>query len=292
MLSPDLIAIMSAINAGDNARARQLLQPLLRSSPSAEAWYQASRLTETPEHEVACLKQALGLDPYHVEARRRYRQLQDTAVPAAAPPPQPTVQPVQMTAKRARRPGRKRGTWFYVGVFATILLGLTCSYFVLLVIGSPIPGQLSGFVTGSPPVTEIDGVPLDQIPDAVFRIAPSRSTALPRAEAQADVLPPGVVHEYTFEAIGGTEVAIGIQFFSPTATRVSRNIAVLDPEGRDAESACARSSILQGDNGAAIICRIQRGGTWKVRLLGRVGESAGAYVVSIENLMADSFGGF
>lgn len=310
MLSPDLIAVMNAINAGDKARARRLLQPLLKSNPTAEAWYQAARLTEKPEHELACLRQALGLGPLHVDARRRYHELQASTSPPAQPqtapaaPEAPTVRPAPpepVAAPRSRptapiaadlplkkvRHRRKRGTWFYVGIIAAVLMGISSTYFVLLVLGSSLPGRLLGLVSGQPPVTEIDGVPLDQVEDAVLQIEPARSAVLPKMEPKADVLEPGFVHEYTFEVMAGQEVAIGIQFFSPTAQRVSRNIAVLDSDGEDAERHCGRGRILQGDSGAAITCRIHRSGTWKLRLLGREGESSGAYVVSIENLFVD-----
>jgi hypothetical protein len=65
---------------------------------------------------------------------------------------------------------------------------------------------------------------------------------------------------------------------------VNRNIGILDPSGRDAESRCERNRILQGDNGAAIICTIHQTGTWSLRLLGIDGQSTGAYVVSIERM--------
>lgn len=301
MISPELISIMAAINTGDKARARQLLQPLLKTRPTAELWYQASRLTEKPEHELACLKQALGLDPYHGDARRRFHELQAQVTPpapavadapAATPPkapapkktqPAPAIVPADVPLKKARQ-RRKRGTWFYVGIVGSVLLSLTASYFVLLVLGSPLPGRLRSLLGDAPPVTELNGVPLEQVHDAVFKVVPSRTSTVTQTEPLADVLEPGVVHEYTFNARSGEELAIGVQFFSPAAQRVSRNLAILDPQGRDAESQCMRDHILQGDNGAVIICQIDRSGTWKLRLLGRENESSGAYVVSIGRL--------
>ena len=208
-----------------------------------------------------------------------------TPTPRAKPERRPPeIAPSDVPLKKARRAKRKRGTWFYVGIAATILGSLTASYFVLTVLGSPIPGQITGLFTGQRPVTEIDGVPLDQIPDAVYLIAPAKSAALSRSEAKADALEPGIVHEYTFDARRGEELAIGVQFFSPTAQQVNRNLAILDPQGGHADSQCQRDRILEGDNGAAIICKIDRTGTWQLRLLGRNGESTGAYVVTIESM--------
>lgn len=309
MLSPDLIRIVSAINEGDKPRARTLLQSLLKTSPSAEAWYQASRVAEKPEHELICLQRALGYDPLHREARQRLNQLQPPAPPvevAVAPavkqaasseqPAAPKTEkakpiiPADVPLKKAGRRRRKRGTSFYLTIVAMILLSLSSTYFVMLVLGSPLPGRLRSLLGIASPVTEIDGVPLEQVPDAVFRIPPSRSSEVTQVEPLADILEPGIVHEYTFDARAGEEVAIGIQFFSPTAQRVSRNIAVLDPEGKDAASQCTRDRIIQGDNGAVITCFISRTGSWQVRLLGRVGESGGAYVVSVGRLMGDRSG--
>jgi hypothetical protein len=304
MLSPDLIRIINAINEGDRARARTLVRSLLKTSPSAEAWYQASRVAEKPEHELICLQRALGYDPYHLEARRRYSQLQPAPPPAqpelpaaptdasppavqqkpaSSPPKAPPIIPADVPLKKASQ-RRRRGTWFYVGIVATILLSLTSTYFVMLVLGSPLPGRLRSLLGAEQPVTHIDGVPLSQIPDAVFRIPPSRSSEVTQVEPLAAILEPGIVHEYTFAARAGEEVVVGIQFFSPTAQRVGRNIGVIDPEGRNAAARCDRDRLIQGDNGLMITCRIHYSGMWQVRLLGREGESGGAYVVSVGRL--------
>lgn len=301
MIQPDLIPIMRAINTGDKARARRLLHNLLKSQPSAEAWYQASRMTESPQHERAALKRALDLDPYHTDSRRRLRQLE-----TGEAPPQPVSQPpasdyfglTQPDAESSGQPAsaeddlpplkqartrRERGTWFWVGIAGAILLSLSSTWFVLLVLGSGIPGQLRGLFTGQQPVTEIEGVPLAEAEDAVLHVEPSYGVELMRSEAVAEVLEPGFVHEHTFMARRGEEVAIGLQFLSPTATRVNRNVVVLDPDGRQVR--CQRDRILQGDNGAVMTCRINKGGVWRVRLLGREGESTGVYVISVERLI-------
>ncbi len=307
MLAPDLIRIISAINEGDKARARELVKSLLKTSPSAEAWYQASRVAEKPEHELVCLQRALGYDPLHREARRRLSQLQptmpppqpDAAVadvrrstrehkPIAQPPRAQPIIPANVPLKKVGR--RKRGSAFYLTIAAMLLLSLSSTYFVMLVLGSPLPGRLRSMLGAEAPVTEIDGVPLAQVQDAVFKIPPARTSEVTQVEPLADILEPGVVHEYTFRANAGEEIAIGIQFFSPTAQRVNRNIGVLDPEGKNVETQCNRDQILQGDNGAVITCRIDRSGIWQVRLLGREGESAGAYVVSVGRLTGESSG--
>lgn len=310
---PDLIPVISAINSGDKERARRLLQPVLRTKPSAEAWYQASRVTEKPEHEAVCLKRAIALDPRHTDARRRLRELgvdvmgtaassppvppvTDTRdkgetlvlpIPSPKPAASPSLSKAELAALRKPRQRKKRGTWFYVGIIGSLLLGLSCTYFVLLVLGSGIPGRLRGLLTGQQPITEINGVPLELVEDAVLKIPPSQSTPLQGPEPAANVLEPGVVHEHVFSARSGEEVAVGVQFFSPSANRVNRNIAILDPDGRKIN--CDRSRILQGDNGSMIVCNIHKGGTWKMLVLGIEGQSTGAYFVSVDRLQGDGF---
>jgi hypothetical protein len=297
-LDPDLIRVIQAINAGDKALARRLIQPLLRNQPSAEAWYQASRLTETPEHERVCLQRALGYDPYHADARRRLSALQPPAPTSPAPParqsaaapqpglaeqPAPPLIPLDQPLKKARA-RRKRGLRFYVILGSVLLLSLSSSFFVLWVLGSPFASQLKNLLGGPQPVVEIDGVPLERVPDAVYRVEPNSVAPLSRAEPLAGVLEHGLTHDYTFSVSAGEEIAIGVQFFSPMAQRVNRNLAIFGPDGRDAEAHCQRERILQGDSGAAIVCLAHQSGLWHVRLLGRSDESVCAYVVTVTAL--------
>ncbi len=216
---------------------------------------------------------------------------------------------------------RKRTIWTYISIASFISLSLSSSYVVLLVLGSAVPGRLRSVFTGiqpvfapestivyatpvavidgtpyyarpleeygsastnATPVTEINGTPVYARPDAVVVVIPAKSTELTRQQAISDILEPGFAHEYVFAAELGEELAIGVQFFSPTAQQVSRNVAILDPDGGDGERFCVRERILQGDNGVAFICPIHKAGQWKLRLFGREGESSGAYVVAIE----------
>ncbi len=217
---------------------------------------------------------------------------------------------------------RRRTGWRYVALASAILLSLSSTYFVMMALGSGIPARLRGIITGyhpvlapeatvvyatpvamvegtpyyarplseygsasvdATPVTEIGGTPVYARPDAVVVVAPVKSVELTRQQPISDILEPGFAHEYRFNAAQGQEVVVGIQFFSPTAQSVGRNVTILDPDDRSAESRCERDRILQGDNGLVLICPVHRSGWWKVRLFGREGESSGVYVVAIEN---------
>jgi hypothetical protein len=185
--------------------------------------------------------------------------------------------------KMARHKRKSRGLWFYVGIISVVLLSLVSSFFVLNFLGSPVPSQILGAITGDQPVTEIDGVPLDDVEDAVLQVEPSTTRALSRAEPQSDTLAPGFSHEYELFANSGEDFAVMVQFLSPSANDVPRNVAVIDPNGRDAGRRCQGESILEGNAGIAFLCRPDVGGTWRLRILGRSGESTGLYFVSMES---------
>ena len=299
MIPPDMIPIMSAIQAGDKARARRLLQAMLKINPSAEAWYQASRLTESPEHELKCLKKALAMDPYHVESRRRMLTLEKPSGPAVvthaegqfapdvARPKKlesetlPKLIDDTIPLKKARPQRKKRSPWVYVGIAGAITLSLVSSFFVLTFLGSSVPGQILGAVTGEQPVTEIDGVPLEQVEDAPLKVEPSTVKNLPRENPLSDTLTAGIEHAYDFQADAGENLAIAVQFFSLGAGNVPRNVVILDPDGHEASSHCRHETIMDANSGAAFVCQIHLSGQWQIRILGRDGESTGAYVVTM-----------
>lgn len=321
---PDtLLPIIKAIETGDKKRAKRLLRPLMDNQPTADVWYLASQLYEKREHQITCLRRALALDPTHPKAKQRIARLyKKSAVDLADPrfdftlpplsalvgdseataAPQATSNNAQISKKIWRK---KRTSWTYIGFGASVLLTLSLSYFVLTVLGSPLPAQLRSLLSGSRPV-ETDGTPVfgrpvdgDNQPQTTFGqvnvsaesvatasaqllVRANQSKPLQRQSPLSDVLDPGYTHEYTFQAYPGEEVAIGIQFFSPTAQKVSPNVAVLDPNDVNAENHCQRDSILKDDSGVAFICRVHKAGTWKLQLFGRAGESTGVYVVTLE----------
>jgi hypothetical protein len=348
MPDAELQPVIAALRAGDRQQARRVLQPLLRQ-PSADRWYAAALLSGSREQAIIALGRALALDPAHARARKRLTQLQtsekqhdaiaaDDLPPLAAlvadevalpveKPYQPEAATEQLfEALRAgplKKPKRRRrlGRWRVVILVSAILLSLSSTYFVMLVLGSGIPGRLRSVFTGvqpviapgatlvyatpvavvdgtpyyaapldsygsastgATPVTEIQGTPVYARPDAVVVVVPAKSTDLAPQQPISDILEPGFAHEFVFTAQRGEEIAVGIQFFSPTAQGVGRNVTILDPDERSAERICQRESILQGDNGVVFICPVHQSGRWKVRLFGREGESSGAYVVAVE----------
>jgi hypothetical protein len=327
-MSETLLPIIKAVESGDKKLAKRLLRPLMDNQPTADVWYLASQLYEKREHQITCLRRALALDPTHTEAKRRIAKLRkesgaapvDLADPRfdfTLPPlsalvgdePPPTPAPTTNHAEISKKIWRKKRTsWTYIGFGASILLTLSLSYFVLTVLGSPIPAQIRSLLSGSRPVA-IDGTPVfgryvdeinDSLPpsDATYAYTDSQiMTALPsvsmsvqanqskplqRQKPLSDVLDPGYTHEYTFQGYSGEELAIGVQFFSPTAQKVNPNIAVLDPDDVNAEDHCQRDSIMKDNSGVAFTCQIHKAGSWKLQIFGRAGESTGVYVVTLE----------
>ena len=333
----DLQPVIEALKAGDRQQARQLLRPLLKD-PTADTLYYASFVCKPTEAE-AYLLAALERAPQHRKAQGRLSKIRREAARAAPefittaaldalPPlemltgadltPSSTVYDADLPPKRpARR--KPRGVFSYIGCGATILLSLSLSYFMLLLLGSSLPGQVRSLLArsdgrvmqpegtlvyatpvatfeGTPlyahpflereidatPVVQIEGTPVYARPDAVTVVQPVVSRQLAFSEPLSDVLEPGYAHEYTFAVTRDEEIAIGIQFFSPFAQSVSRNIRVVDLSGDERERACTRESILGGDTGVGFICKPGQSGEWKLRLFGREGESSGAYVVALE----------
>lgn len=310
--------VLEAIEKGDIQRARQLLRPLMQN-PTADVWYAASFVYDQPEKQLSCLNRALKLDPLHGDARRRLKALrQGEAAPLEPrlelPPIDLLVENVPKTTSPPPAPKsiwnarnrRRRRNWALIGVAGSALLSLSATYFVLTVLGSPIPAQLRSLLTGSQPSNEAVGTPVFGQPSNVQLGDPSsgesggtvvttngdntntvvvrvnQSKPLQWEKPLSDVLDAGYAHEYTFIPLMGDEVAIGIQFFSPTATNVGPNVAVLDPLDVNAEQHCERDAIFQDDSGIAFICQINQPGQWKVQILGRQGESTGVYVITVD----------
>ncbi len=278
----ELLPVLAAIEAGDKARARRLLRPLLEQ-PTAEMWYLAAQAVERPEHELNCLQRALALDPLHARARARLLALKGSAAQRTPPAPQPSLEALTLPPKKPQ--ARRRGPLARPGCLLLGLLSLAAAgYFVASVLGLGIAGRIAAVLNGAPPAREVNGVPVEQLPDPALVVPADQTAPLRAGQQEMQVLPAGHVHEYRFEAAARTEVAIYVQFLSLTAKAARRNVAVLDASGRDARGRCQRDAILQDGSGVIYTCQVDQGGTWTVRIFGKEGESSGAYFVSVERL--------
>ncbi|HEX2905739.1 MAG TPA: hypothetical protein VHO69_02685 [Phototrophicaceae bacterium] len=235
-------------------------------------------------------------------------------------PPIEAVPEPEATPFKWKQDQKRRNPWTLIGCAGSILLSLSSTYFVLTMLGSPLAGQIRAIISGEglaqsgegTPVfgrqpeaetpasepetapnllgaaptdgTPVFGEPLSRTGSNTFEVHPSKSVELSRQQPVSDVLDSGQAHEYTFTVVSGEELAVGVQFFSPTAKQVGANAAVLDAAGYNAENYCQRDQILSDGSSVAFICQVNQGGTWKLHLFGRTGESTGVYVVTFDRL--------
>jgi hypothetical protein len=235
------------------------------------------------------------------------------------PRPRPVVNIQAIKAQQNRRRSRQ---WTVLGCGGWILMSLSLSYFAMTFLGSPLPAQLRQLFGGSTPMARDAGTPVfgltnsernpsgpnnpsgfdnnptpsgplptpdgnsqtysDDAAASGFIVQASKSAALTRGSPTTDVLDPGFAHEYTFTATEGEEIAIAIQFFSPTAKTVDKNVAILDASDFNAENHCERDQIFTDNSGTAFICQIHESGLWKLQVFGRENESTGVYIVTYD----------
>jgi hypothetical protein len=321
---PDSLTIIrEEIAKGHVVRARRILRMLLDETPTAPLWYLASTICESPEQELGCLRQALKIDPQHLKARERYIELKKAQHEEMMPPlmvlvedlptPGEIIQPQidPFTMKRLRRK-RSQRRWAALGLAASLIMSLSSTYFFLTVIGSPIPAQIRAIVSGQSghdqngrPIFGSQGKGSGQVntPDAPvppvsatnenysaeaaaggFVVRPNKTEDLQAEKPVNDVLDPGFAHEYLIHATVGDEIAVAVQFFSPTAHKVAANMAMLDPDGINAAAQCERGSILTDGSSVTYICKINKSGNWKLQLFGHSGESTGVYIVTYQRM--------
>ncbi len=323
---PDsLTIIQQEIAKGHVVRARKILRVLLEETPTSALWYLASTVCETHEQEMGCLKEALRIDHNHMASRRRYvelKQIQRLNKEAEMPPlmvlvddlpmgePELPAEPDPFTAKHMRD-RRSQHRWAAVSVAGTVVMSLSSAYFVLTLLGSPIPAQIRAIVSGEQPAEQVGqpifgtktgsgqlNTPPAPIPPVSapnenysaaaaasgFEVHPNKSAALEAETPVNDVLDPGFAHEYVLKAEQGEELAVAVQFFSPTAKRVAANMAMLDPDGINASAQCERGSILTDGSSVTYLCKINKTGNWRLQLFGSSGESTGVYIVTYQRM--------
>ncbi|MEQ8672260.1 MAG: hypothetical protein RLP44_01110 [Aggregatilineales bacterium] len=290
----------TALRNEDKAEARRILKPILQANPTADAWFLAANAMETDEQAIACLKKAIALDSWHANANRMLLKLEGTKTinerirdtstqevvsvsPTATPLPKLKRKP--RATKVDTRAARRR-MWTRVGCVSFFVVSFSCSVMTFSLIGL-VPGVIGAFIQatgGPPPVTEFDGVPIEDVQNAALFIEPAVSEQA--TDRQVNVLEHGYVHEYSFDARAGDEYAIYIQFMSFSSTNVDGNTLVIDPNG-DLTNSCVslgESGILGGEGNITIECQIGITGTWHVRVVGINGESVGAYFAGVERI--------
>ena len=303
-----LMQAKRAIRGADKAGARRILKPLLQEKPTAEAWYIAAQSMDSEAQAITCLKKALVLDEWHVQANRlllklegapsleevaRKRETQNAttvSTDSVAPLPDLKRKPRVKKVDSARR---RRRMWTRVGCVSFMVMSFACSVFTFSLIDL-VPGVIGAFIQftgGPPPITELDGRPIEEVENAAYFIEPALSEDA--TSQQVNVLEHGYVHEYRFSGRVGEDYAIYVQFMSVAASDVDANTLVLDPDGnvvgRDVCLPLGEAGLLGGQGNVTINCSLNRTGEWRMRVLGINGESVGAYFAAIERLDGRSF---
>jgi serine/threonine protein kinase len=271
----------------DHSSKPIVIQKAVHTPQTANEWVEAASNAASQAEAISALKQALALEPLHSKANRMLFQLEGARSlnsKAPAKPVSPPVAPVELEPlKKVSRPKRKRSVWTYVGIAAFILSSLTTTFIVLSFQGNRTTGDLVNFLLGNRPVNDIDGTPVQKIPNVVLTVQPNQTKEVRTGQRLGDTLDHGIAHQYYFDANAGEEVNIGVWFVSPSANQVARNVAVIDPQGIDARALCQAEQFIPGaDTNIGFICRINQTGRWQVRLFGIEGQSTGAYFVTIE----------
>ncbi|MBI1281824.1 MAG: protein kinase [Anaerolineaceae bacterium] len=256
----------------------------IRKNDTADDWVKRALATENKEEAIGYLKRALELEPLHSKANRVLFQLEG-AVPKAAAAKAKVVTPLPSgnlaTLKKANTVS-KRSNWYYAVLVGSILVGLSLLFFLLSVSGSPIANQIANVIQGRYAITQIDGVPIKQVPGAVLKINPQDRTTILYGQKINDTLENGFSHAYVFDVISGQTMGIGVFFISKGAQHVSKNVAVMDSNGQSAGNRCQMQKNPNQDTSATFSCKIDQTGKWSLRVLGIDGESTGSYVVTVE----------
>jgi len=276
----------TVIDLWSDHAGRPVIQKPTPGTKTADDWVREAAAFSDTSDKIVSLKKALEMEPLHSKANRLLFQLEGAKSMKADNPVPANVRLEELAPLKKVNRQRKRGPWFYIGILAFILSSLSAAFFALSFTGSPIAGQITDMLTGRRAVNEINGTPVKDIPNVVLTIQPSGAKELRMEQRIADTLDNGVAHEYYFNVNSGDEVTIAVWFVSPTAARVSQNVAILDANGQNAERWCLRDQMFAegGDTNVAFTCQINQSGAWKVRLFGIEGESTGAYFLTAERI--------
>ncbi len=255
---------------------------------SADDWVKKAMATDNQDEAIGYLKRALELEPLHSKANRMLFQLEG-AVPkaAAAAAKARIVTPLPVadlaTLKKATVTN-KRSNWFYAVLIGSILVGLSLIFFLLGITGSPIASQIANIIQGRSAVTQINGVPLNEVPNAVLQVNPQDRTSVLYGQKITDTLDNGFARAYIFDVLSGQTVGIVVFFTSKGAQHVSKNVAVVDSTGKSAGNRCQMKRNATQDSSVNFSCKIDQTGKWSILILGINGESTGFYAINIEQI--------
>lgn len=287
--------IQAVLATGDEQKARVMLKKHLAQTPTADGWVLAAKWTQNPDTKIQYLRKALVIDEWHTEANRLLHRLEGASPKDAKPIVTEWDKTTGMkkfneidrsnTRDFSRDRKERQRLWTQFGCMFGVFLMIFVTGFTLRAVGLISVGGLNALLGQPTPVAEVDGVPIEQSEAAVYRIAPVLQE--PATNQQMEIVDAGYLHQHDFRGRAGEQYAVFVQFLSVSANKVSRNVAIIATDGTDILPYCESTTIIQnaGDTGVAYICNLPFDGDFAVRILGREGESTGAYFIGVEKLL-------
>ncbi len=277
----------TVIDIGTDISGKKIEIPQPKRTESAEDWMQKAMSTIDQDEVIRYLKRALEIEPFHSKANRLLFQLEGAVPHQATPKPKPAVAVTASdlsTLKKATTYGQKQNPWSVAIGIAVAVVIISVVFFYLMLGGSPVATQIANFIQGKHAVTEIEGVPISQVPDAVLKITPQDRIFVENGGKINAKIENGFSSAYVFNVAEGQLFGIAVAYVDLSAVHVSENVAVIDASGNSADDRCDITRNLNADNAVSFTCSINQTGQWTVRILGIDGESTGSYWVSIQRL--------
>lgn len=305
MDTPKFAEIRQALKAKDKDSARDMLRPILKNQPSAEAWYLAALSVDEPERQLGCLRRALQYDALHSGANRMLMQLEGAKRDLIIFPETPVERSERAerlldtaarkhTKPKNRRRRRRLGCllWFIISSICSMTLVMN-----LLGVWTGLFGLVGRVSSGVEPLTLFDNTPIEYLayPVNVVPVALSQEYIVDSNSPTLNTLDHGLAHEYAFAGYNGRVYALTIGFVSAAQRDFTRNVAVYDPEGNDiTESRCQQSALPEeireqmpmADQLSVLIlaCPVSITGSYRVKIAGVKDESTGLYVLTVNDL--------
>ncbi|MEP6984990.1 MAG: serine/threonine-protein kinase, partial [Chloroflexota bacterium] len=231
----------TVVDLRTDSAGNKIQTPLTKKTDTADEWVKKAMIAEKADDAIGYLKRALELEPLHSKANRMLFQMEG-AVPKSAVGYARTVVPLPVgdlsPLKKANASSKKRSNWFYAALIGSILVGVSIVFFLLMATHSPIATQIANIIQGKRAVTEIGGVPLAKVPNAVMQVTPQDRTTILASQKISDTLENGYAHAYIFDTSAGQSIAVGVWFISSAARHVTKNVAVVDANGKSAGNRC------------------------------------------------------
>lgn len=268
------------LRAGDRPAALHILKAILvQDRTQVEAWWLAAQAASDRAEAEAALRVVLKLQPDHPRAGQALARLQTTGVtPAAARPIRPP-NPQRITSAPPQRPttqnrGRRARVRLLAALLSLVVIAASGTLFVLNLIGHPLAHQIQSGLSASDPAT----------PAPAFIASGSQLQGIVNAEE--------TLHYY-FQGSAGTDMFVGVGFAAVSSdANTDGSLELFDPNGyrvavSGRDSAPFEVPTLPGlnvGNVSVLYTALDVSGVWELRLIGREGRSAGAFVLMMQCL--------